>query len=202
MSTDKNCAEPIEPPNELEVNRAFTRKMNHLLYVMKVLQKFRTLRAKRKARALAASSTSSLDNDSPSQEKAKAEEIEALLEQRRQVRSQDDSEGSKGHAHDVNDHEPLFLGIGTGSRDDFAMDSATPNIVADSPTAVDFNVYDRAYEEAIERRLRSNPERRPTLFLTKFVGGDEKRKHLEDLVDDASLADAASHIGLTSQQEA
>lgn len=170
--------------------------MNHLLYVMKVLQKFRTLRAKRRARALAASSTLSLDNQQPSEDKAKAEEIEALLEQRRRMRSQDDSEGQ-------GDPELLFLGIGTGSRDDFAMDQATPNIVADSPTAVDFNVFDRAYDEAIEQRLKLNTERRPTLFLNKFVKGDGKLNHIKSVSegDNDDLTKATSEIDLTSQQE-
>lgn len=34
LSKEDNCTEIIEPPNELELNRAFTRKMNHLLCVV------------------------------------------------------------------------------------------------------------------------------------------------------------------------
>lgn len=34
LPAEENCAELVEPPNELELNRAFTRKMNHLFYVV------------------------------------------------------------------------------------------------------------------------------------------------------------------------
>lgn len=167
--------------------------MNHLLCVMKVLQKFKTLKVKKQAQLLdekiigaglgsGESSNSSNSNvgEKPAEaEKAKDEDIEALLAQRRRFLSEADENG-KGHARDISEHEPLFLGIGTGSRDDFHMDQATPhlNIVADSPTAVDYNVYDKAYLEAVEERLRSNPQSRPTMYLTKFVKESEKLKNL------------------------
>lgn len=34
LSTEENCSDPVEPPNELEVNHAFTRRMSHLLCVV------------------------------------------------------------------------------------------------------------------------------------------------------------------------
>ena len=43
LSEEENCAEEIEPPNELEVNHAFTRKMTHLFCVMKAIHKFKSL---------------------------------------------------------------------------------------------------------------------------------------------------------------
>lgn len=34
LSAEENCADLVEPPNDLELNRAVTRKMNHLLCVV------------------------------------------------------------------------------------------------------------------------------------------------------------------------
>ena len=159
---------------------------------MKVLQKFKTIKARKQAIALEEqglkSGLSSMDTaeDFPT-EKAKAEEIEALLAQRRRFFGQDDENG-KGHARDVSEQEPLFLGIGTGARDDFAMDEATPNIVADSPTAVDFNVYDKAYSDAVKERLEANPTSRPTLYLTRFVKEKDQLTNLSDLIDESQAS--------------
>lgn len=224
LSAEENCDHHIEPPNELELNRAFTRKMNHLLYVMKVLQRFKSLIAERRAaqgRTVSApqvltrgnAETATADFD-PAVEKAKAEEIEALLAQRRRVRSQTGDNSAETdetvHAPEASDQEPLFLGIGTGARDDFAMDEATPNVVADSPTAVDFNVYDRAYEDAVEEKLRSKPTSKPTLYLTRFVKDKGRLKHLEALIDESGLspasaggklAELASKMGLADTPE-
>jgi [calcium/calmodulin-dependent protein kinase] kinase len=189
----------VEPPNELELNRAFTRKMNHLLCIMKAIHRFKSLLAARRRRlgvdgAGAASNPPGITDDDfdPAREKARAAEIEvvALISRRRKLATMNESEsgGDKGHAHDVSDTEPLFLGIGTGARDDFAMDEASPDVVADSPTAVDFDIYDRAYEEAVEERLRAKSSHKPTLYLTRFVTEKEHFKKLENLVDDASAA--------------
>jgi [calcium/calmodulin-dependent protein kinase] kinase len=191
----------VEPPNELELNRAFTRKMNHLLCIIKAIHRFKALLAARRRRlgqdgAGSASNPPGIsdDNFDPARAKAKAAEIEVVAEisrRRKLVKmeekdNENENGGSKGHAHDVSDVEPLFLGIGTGSRDDFAMDEASPDVVADSPTAVDYNIYDRAYEEAVEERLRANSSHRPTLYLTRFVKEKEHFKKLEELVDNSS----------------
>jgi calcium/calmodulin-dependent protein kinase kinase 2 len=141
----------VEPPNELELNRALTKKINHLLCVMKAISRFRGLLKKSRA-AVRADSGESQRSDSRelAQEKEKAEIIEALLLQRKNVRNQDDKEDGDGSkVQEVAESEPTFLGIGTGERDAFATNEATPDVVSDSPTAVDFNVYDRAYENAI-----------------------------------------------------
>ena len=56
--------------------------------------------------------------------------------------------------------EPLFLGVGLGGQDGFAPDAPPPDaVVSDSPTAVDFNVYDRAYEAEVEKIKRSTSRR-------------------------------------------
>ncbi|KJK77652.1 hypothetical protein H634G_07391 [Metarhizium anisopliae BRIP 53293] len=190
LSAEDNCEHIIEPPNELELNRAFTRKMNHLLSMMKAIHKFRTLLARIRARnntGVVGSSTSlqrlmSEDGSfNAADERAKAEEIEALLARRRHLLSQQAEDADKGHAREIGDQEPLLLGIGTGARDAFAWDEATPDVVADSPTAVDFDVYDRAYEEAIKRGMEARPSKKPTMYLTKFVKETDYFKKMENL---------------------
>jgi len=37
LSAEENCSEPVEIPNALEVNHAFTRRMSHLLCVVRIL---------------------------------------------------------------------------------------------------------------------------------------------------------------------
>lgn len=193
LSVEENCEHMIEPPNELELNRAFTRTMNHQLSMMKAIQKFRVLLFKirdRRALGVQGSSTSlervSSGNEffNAAEEKAKAEEIEKLLARRRHLLDQQDEDAEKGHAREIGDQEPLLLGIGTGARDAFARDEATPDVVADSPTAVDFDVYDRAYEEAIKRGMEAKPSKRPIMYLTKFVKETDYFKKMQSLVED------------------
>lgn len=179
----------VEAPNELELSRALTMKINHLLCVMKAISRFKGLRKRKEAHVTGSLSTSTQSQDAfdPKEEKAKAEVIERLLAQRRSVQNNKE-DGGKGHAQDVGEQSPLFLGIGTGARDDFAMDKATPDVVSDSPTAVDFNVYDRAYETAIEKiTAAQNSSRKPTMYLTKFVNEKEHFKKLENVVEGSSI---------------
>lgn len=178
--------------------------MNHLLCVMKVFQKFKMLKIRKQAQLhdemgigqglgthtattnantnanTSTNSTSNAVDKAARKAAAEDKEIEALLARRQRFFLSEADENGKGHARDVSEHEPLFLGIGTGARDDFHMDEASPhaNIVADSPTAVDYNVYDRAYLAAVEERLRSNPRSRPTMYLTRFV---KEHDHLMNL---------------------
>lgn len=173
--------------------------MNHLIYVIKAIRRFKTILDTHRA-VVASRSGTTTPRGAVSSELAKeqSDQIEALISQRRSMLAEDDtdnadgeSDKNKGHAHDVSDQDSLFLGIGTGARDDFAMDEATPDVVADSPTAVDFNVYDRAYEEAIQARIKANPSSHPTLYLTRFVKETEHFKKLENLVDQSGAAATA-----------
>lgn len=186
----------VEPPNELEVSRALTRKFNHLLCVMKAIRKFKAILDRTRSETAARSSSGSPTTPQGafnSKDIAKAEVITALLSQRRKVRALNlignGNGDSKGSDSGIGEQETRFLGIGTGARDDFAMDEATPDIVSDSPTAVDFNVYDRAYESAVEQiNSAQNTSQKPTVFLTKFVkdagglqGGDQSAVQASDL---------------------
>lgn len=90
-----------------------------------------------------------------------------------------DQPGEKGHAHEVTHHEPRLLGIGLGARDEFTRTEPPADIVSDSPTGIDFDIYDRAFEAEVER-IRSSEKRgtRRTTYLTRFV--NEKEKYFGD----------------------
>jgi [calcium/calmodulin-dependent protein kinase] kinase len=88
------------------------------------------------------------------------------------------SAGEKGHAHDPMDHELLFLGIGIGSdNDDGSLEPPAFPVMAESPTAAEFNIYDTAYQKEVER-IRKAQGHRATVFLTRRV--DTKREYLAD----------------------
>ncbi|KAK7908572.1 hypothetical protein PG985_015875 [Apiospora marii] len=69
--------------------------------------------------------------------------------------------GEKGHAHDPTDQSPRLLGIGLGGRDEFNHQETPADIVSDSPTGIDFNIYDTAFEAEIERIRAENRQRGP-----------------------------------------
>ncbi|CRK30297.1 hypothetical protein BN1708_000832 [Verticillium longisporum] len=198
LSEDDNCAMLVDPPNELELNRAFTRKMNHLLCVMKAIQKFKVVLARHRANAasrredalLPAPEESDFD---PAEARARAEEIEALVERRRNFIARHNSSRGTGDGSRaasprpeavpelLTELEPLFLGIGTGARDEYG-EPLTTDTVAESPTNADFNVYDRAYEEEVQR-IMANPARKPTMYLTRFVKNRENYRTVANVVD-------------------
>lgn len=192
LSAEENCSDPIEPPNELELSRAFTRKMNHLLCVMKAIHRFRCSLARSRKKAASQSQEATQENESPKllDASASVEDIASLIAHQKTIllAPEPEEEKTKGHAHDISDQEPLFLGIGTGARDAFTTDEKTPDVVSDSPTAVDFNVYDRAYEEAVKERMKQNQSSNPVMYLTKHIKEKEYFKKLENMVDEASVS--------------
>jgi [calcium/calmodulin-dependent protein kinase] kinase len=89
------------------------------------------------------------------------------------------SETGKGQAHDPLE-DTLFLSIGTSS-DAPAPEPGDAPMVSESPGAVEFSVYENAYEEEIRRILaEKSTGRKPTLYLTKRV---EDVAHLRDHED-------------------
>jgi [calcium/calmodulin-dependent protein kinase] kinase len=74
----------------------------------------------------------------------------------------------KGHAHNPLE-DTLFLNIGTGEDSVHPEEDAC--IVSESPSNVDMNVYETAYEEEVQRIIaqRKDQYRRPTLYLTRRV---------------------------------
>lgn len=82
----------------------------------------------------------------------------------------------KGQAHDpLSEHLYLALGPGACSR------PPSPPAVSESPPAAETNIYEQAYDMEI-RRLRSQPERNTTLFLTRRVEDKEEYRKDKDLV--------------------
>ena len=157
---------------------------------MKSIHHFKMLLARSRARQGISSphQTSTPPSFNAREQIAKAEEIQALVDRRENYRKTQVSGDSNKHSHEYShhenelvttEHEPRFLGIGTGGRDDFIMDEATPNVVADSPTNVDFNVYDAAYEAEVER-IQTSPTRRGTkVFLTRFVAEMKEKRRIK-----------------------
>jgi len=92
----------------------------------------------------------------------------------------------KGHAHDPMDEEPLFLGIGTGGSD--SPEAPPSDIVAESPTAADFNIYDTAYQQEVER-IRAAQGHTATVYLTRRVDTKREYKADENMVDAPQDAD-------------
>ncbi|KAF1850881.1 Pkinase-domain-containing protein [Cucurbitaria berberidis CBS 394.84] len=77
----------------------------------------------------------------------------------------------KGHAHNPLE-DTLYLSIGTG--EDCSIDPDEAYIVSESPSNVDMNVYETAYEEEVQRIIAQRKDqysttRRPTLYLTRRV---------------------------------
>lgn len=93
---------------------------------------------------------------------------------------------------------PPVLGIGLGDVGDgpprHYFSSEPPSVVADSPGAVDFNVYDRAYEEEIQR-IKSNGGR-PSVYMTWHLGEKDRFRSQEgeelDLLEDRHGEEDAS----------
>jgi len=91
--------------------------------------------------------------------------------------------GEKGHAHDPLDGEPLFLGIGSGGiDDDGSLEVPLDNMVAESPTAAEFSIYDTAYQQEVER-IRASQGHTATVYLTRRVDNKKEYKADENMID-------------------
>jgi len=137
------------------------------------------------------------DNFDPLEAKARAAEIEALV-QRRQIFSQhsradvikkltlDLDRPTNSSNEDVTEQEPLFVGVGTGGAEAHhkptSAEALQPTAVSESPTNADFNVYDKAYEEEVERIL-AKPAKQPTMYLTRLVEERGQYKTVLNVVD-------------------
>ncbi|KAL2164127.1 hypothetical protein VTH06DRAFT_3341 [Thermothelomyces fergusii] len=188
LSAEENCADPVDPPNPLEVNHAFTRRMSHLICVMEAIRKFRGLRNRRRAArqhdahqtlgANAGASSPGLDEKAHDRQ-ATAEFAARVLRERQEFLAKGGiAAGARDSETQDSQRRPLspppFLGIGTGGIDAFTSAIDDPRhplavgngggapveaVVSDSPTMVDFNVYDRAFAAEVERIKRSSSRR-------------------------------------------
>jgi [calcium/calmodulin-dependent protein kinase] kinase len=91
-----------------------------------------------------------------------------------------ESSGEKGHAHDPLDEQPLFLGIGSGGDD--SLDVPQQDIVAESPTAAEFSIYDTAYQQEVER-IRAAQGNTATVYLTRRVDGKKEYKADDNMIE-------------------
>jgi [calcium/calmodulin-dependent protein kinase] kinase len=92
------------------------------------------------------------------------------------------SETGKGQAHDPLE-DTLFLNIGSSSDTPEPLPGSPP-IVSESPSAADVNVYEKAYEEEIQRILKAKTRgHRPTIYLTKRVETIARLRDHEDITD-------------------
>jgi [calcium/calmodulin-dependent protein kinase] kinase len=89
----------------------------------------------------------------------------------------------KGHAHNPLE-DTLFLNIGTGEE---ALPQPEEGcIVSESPSNVDINVYETAYEEEVQRIVaaRKDNYRRPTLYLTRRVDDVKSIRDIDCIFDE------------------
>ncbi|KAK5663965.1 hypothetical protein OQA88_177 [Cercophora sp. LCS_1] len=210
LSAEENCTDPVDLPNALEVNHAFTRKMTHLLCVMKAIRKFKGLL--KPSEPLPEPSepapTKETDEDAtprpspPPSEKQVEEEktaepvqestadhIAKILKEREDFLKA--TGGRRGRPNPLSFVKSppdrsgtLHLGIGTGGMDDFGREQLPADVVSESPTAVDFNIYNRAFTEEVERIKRSNSRKRGsgagTVYHTRFTERNQRQTATDD----------------------
>ncbi|KAI2626724.1 Pkinase-domain-containing protein [Hypoxylon sp. NC1633] len=216
LSEEENCSDLVELPNTLEVNHAFTRKMDHLIYVLRAIHRFKGLISKsrvttpeawtpRTPQAPEVSEKNVIHEDPESyttsgaepqttvqltRQKSIAEEAVELVNKRRAfLAAQKHASthpptshgvGDRGHAHEHVDKPPLLLGIGIGGRDDFASSEPPADVVSDSPTGIEFDIYSHAFDTEIKRIRSDGKKGRAKTYLTKLVGEKEVDKYAGD----------------------
>jgi [calcium/calmodulin-dependent protein kinase] kinase len=91
-------------------------------------------------------------------------------------------ETGKGQAHNPLE-DTLILGIGAGGDEDSPLEPGEFSQVSESPGAVDINVYEKAYQEEIDRLTREKGDRKPTLYLTRRVENNKEIRSNEHITD-------------------
>jgi [calcium/calmodulin-dependent protein kinase] kinase len=75
------------------------------------------------------------------------------------------------------------------------MDKATPDVVSDSPTNVDFNIYDRAYEAEVEKIINNPARRSSSMYLNRLVKEKDQYRAVANMVDGAQSAGGTPPTG-------
>jgi [calcium/calmodulin-dependent protein kinase] kinase len=101
-----------------------------------------------------------------------------------------ESSGEKGHAHDPLEEPPLFLGIGNGVDEPL---EPPQDLVAESPTAAEFSIYDTAYQEEVER-IRTAQGHNATVYLTRRVDSKKQYKADANMVEAPKQADVEGRV--------
>ncbi|KAE9970023.1 hypothetical protein BLS_005105 [Venturia inaequalis] len=94
-------------------------------------------------------------------------------------------ESGRGHAHDPLE-DTLLLGIGAGG-DNMALGAGEFGAVSESPSAVEGNIYEMAYQEELERIVARQESRKPTIYLTRRVENSKTVRALDHVADMRSL---------------
>ncbi|KAJ2899091.1 hypothetical protein MKZ38_003397 [Zalerion maritima] len=175
LAAEENCSDVIEMPNPLEVNHAFTRKMSHIVCVLKAIRKFLALLEKSKVAS--SGSNRRLSSFENGQQASSVEEALRLVQERQKfVSAKANVEKAKRPSAPSSPTEGknFYLGVGTGDRDEFREDQVPRDVVSDSPVGADFDIYDQAFGAEVENiKSREQREgREKTVFLTRFVGAD------------------------------
>ncbi|GJC80641.1 calcium/calmodulin-dependent protein kinase kinase cmkC [Colletotrichum liriopes] len=148
---------------------------------MKAIHKFKGILSRQRQNSKSSRDGTSIPSVDPIREDARKEDIEALIAKRREFLKQQ----GIPVATDRPESEPLILGIGVGARDEFDKDEPSAGDIAESPTNVDFNIYDKAYEAEVERIMKK-PARQTTMYLTRFVKDREHYKEVANVVEGTS----------------
>ncbi|GKT53822.1 CAMKK/META protein kinase [Colletotrichum tofieldiae] len=148
---------------------------------MKAIHKFKGILSRQRQNSKSSRDGTSIPSVDPIREDARKEDIEALVAKRREFLTQQ----GIPVATDRPESEPLILGIGVGARDEFDKDEPSAGDIAESPTNVDFNIYDKAYEAEVERIMKK-PARQTTMYLTRFVKDREHYKEVANVVEGTS----------------
>ncbi|KAK8246620.1 kinase-like domain-containing protein [Phyllosticta capitalensis] len=100
----------------------------------------------------------------------------------------------KGHAHNPLE-DTLFLDIDAPEGD---MAQEYQHLVCESPSAVDMDVYEKAYEEEIQKIVKDRGQKRPTLYLTRRVEGKKSIRENPSLLDALQLGQEVSKQGASA----
>ena len=100
----------------------------------------------------------------------------------------------KGHAHNPLE-DTLFLDIDAPEGD---MAQEYQHLVCESPSAVDMDVYEKAYEEEIQKIVKDRGQKRPTLYLTRRVEGKKSIRENPSLLDAFQLGQEVSKQGASA----
>lgn len=147
------------------------------------MYKLKLLVARRRAAKKRAAGSASVTSD----HSVDPREIEALVARRRSFRK-DSLSLSLTTASTHSD--PLYLGVGLGISASPTATTLSPGdevdpiaVVSDSPVAVDYNIYDRAYEEELKRIVASPLRRSSSVFLNNQVKEKEQLRAVANVVE-------------------
>lgn len=146
------------------------------------------------------------ETNEPIRQKSVAEEAAELIKQRKayllsglpfRATSSEQKHKEEAQAPNPTDKNTPFLGIGTGGDNEFSTPEPSDNVVSESPTGIDFDVYDRAFETEIKRIRSDRKKHRSRTYMTKLLGEKERDKYAED---DCMISEAGRPLARSKAQ--